>query len=173
MAQASAPIFQTEGVNEVQFGFRDPSGAVTQQPFYLLWNAVAGAGNSDLRYVTVTTQKTSGSNRGLMLHHGLDQRDYGAPTFANFANPYAANVDDVFATASAQTANTFVRLIKEGTGNLWVNGGNANLAPGAASPFPIDGLHHFGGTVVNGGTIEVLGGTSAAPEETTDRKSVV
>ena len=26
---------------------------------------------------------------------------------------------------------------------------------------PVDGLHHFGGTVVDGGTLEVLGGRSA------------
>ena len=67
VAQASAPIFQTEGVNEVQFGFRDPSGAVTQQPFYLLWNAVAGAGNK--RYdVSFKRRKAKGCNRVRILY---------------------------------------------------------------------------------------------------------
>ena len=64
---------------------------------------------------------------------------------------------------STQTAGTYVRLTKTGTGRVWVNGGNPNLAPNAASLLPLDGMFHRGGTVVDGGLLEVTGGLSANP----------
>lgn len=157
---ADAPVFQTEGVNEVQLGILDPSNAVTNQPFYLLANTVAPTAPTlatDLRYVTLKADQTSVSNKGLMLHHGLDQRDYTAAQYVVGAG------GDTHAIVLAQTANRYVRLTKEGNGRLWVNGGNATLAPNPGSALPVDGLHHLGGTVVNGGTLEVLGGRSANP----------
>ena len=153
---ALAPVFRTEEVNEVQFGLKDPGGAETRQPFYLLYDAIAGVANDALRYATLNVEQTSSSNNGLMLHHGLDQRTYGPPTFNDAAV-------DVLATTSTQTAGTYVRLTKTGTGRVWVNGGNPNLAPNAASLLPLDGMFHRGGTVVDGGLLEVTGGLSANP----------
>lgn len=159
---ANAPVFQSEGVNEVQLGILDPSNALTNQPFYLLANTVVPTAPrlaTDLRYVTINAEQTSSSNRGVMLHHGLDQRDYTTATYAAGAGA------DTHAAVNAQTPNRFVRLTKTGTGRLWVNGGNDTLAPDATTAVvyahPVDGLHHFGGTVVDGGTLEVLGGRSA------------
>lgn len=159
---ANAPVFQSEGVNEVQLGILDPNNALTNQPFYLLANTVAPTAPrlaTDLRYVTINAEQTSSSNRGVMLHHGLDQRDYTTATYVVGAGA------DTHAAVNAQTVNRFVRLTKTGTGRLWVNGGNDTLAPDATTAVvyahPVDGLHHFGGTVVDGGTLEVLGGRSA------------
>ena len=47
------PVFRTEEVNEVQFGLKDPGGAETRQPFYLLYDAIAGVANDALRYATL------------------------------------------------------------------------------------------------------------------------
>ncbi len=154
--EASAPVFQTEGVNEVQLGKNDPTGAATVQPFYLLWAADPPAANTDLRYVEVNVPQTSASNNGLMLRHGLDQRDYTAPTYVVGAGA------DTLAGFAAAGANTYVRLVKTGDGRLWVNGGEPGLAPNGGSTAPVDGVHHFGGTVVrDGGLLEVIGGVSA------------
>ena len=154
---ALAPVFRTEEVNEVQFGLKDPKGDETRQPFYLLYDAFAGVENDALRYATLNVEQTSSSNNGLMLHHGLDQRTYTAAGIVD------GGVDTSLAAANTETADTYVRLTKTGTGRVWVNGGNPNLAPNAASELPLDGMFHRGGTVVDGGLLEVTGGLSANP----------
>mgnify|MGYP000847283309 FL=1 len=156
--KGDAPVFQMEGVNELQLGFTDPNNNQTDQPFFLLADTTVPTAPTlltDLRYVTLNSEQTSVSNKGIMLQDGLCQRDYVAPTYVVGAGA------DTLAAVNAQTP-WFVRLTKTGNGRLWVNGGNAILAPNSGSLLPVDGLHHLGGTVVEGGLLEVLGGRSSA-----------
>ena len=54
LTEAKAPVFQVEGVDKVYLGVNDPSPALTQQPFFLMFDNTAG-GNplTELTYVKV------------------------------------------------------------------------------------------------------------------------
>ena len=60
--KGDAPVFQMEGVNELQLGFTDPNNNQTDQPFFLLADTAAPAAPTlptDLRYVTLNSEQTS------------------------------------------------------------------------------------------------------------------
>ena len=149
---AKAPIFRVAGANAVTFGNPDPAGLVTHQPFFLAWKAVAGAEEKQLRFVKFDIPHTSASSQGLILRHGLDQREYSTA----YITPRIAA--DTYAEFKAKALdNHYVRLVKTGDGRLYVNGGiRGALSNGAEQLNPVDGAFHRGGTTVEGGVLEVM-----------------
>ena len=68
--KGDAPVFQMEGVNELQLGFTDPNNNQTDQPFFLLADTTVPTAPTlltDLRYVTLNSEQTSVSNKKIML----------------------------------------------------------------------------------------------------------
>lgn len=170
--EARAPVFQVEEVDKLQLGVNDPDNNPTFQPFFLMLNTADGGAATDLRYVKVNADAVSSKLQGLSLHHGLDQRNYngGAP----MPNSGAGAANDTFITATDAAATEFVRLIKQGKGSLFINGDTASLAaageglvalPGVWAGITgyraVDGAHHQGGTVVEGGVLQVDGGNAS------------
>ncbi|WP_233572715.1 hypothetical protein [Fretibacterium sp. OH1220_COT-178] len=172
--EARAPVFQVEEVDKLQLGVNDPKNRPTFQPFFLMRNTADGGAAADLRYVKVNADAVSSKLQGLTLHHGLSQRNFGAPASG------AGTANDTFVTAADAAAGEFVRLIKQGKGSLFINGDTTSLAAAAEGMVAlpdewalagirgykaVDGAHHQGGTVVEAGILQVDAGNASVPND--------
>ena len=174
-SKASAPVFQVEGTDKLQFGEgNDPANAPIFQPFFLIHDS-DDTTSSELRYVTVKADSivSNSESQGLWLHDGLAQR-CDAHTMEGGEN--AADPDTFYSVKDRQSGQ-FVRLVKQGKATLYINGdapaselakegeGLQNLPSSGGFPiFPgyrlVDGAHHFGGTDVEEGVVEVHAGNA-------------
>lgn len=169
---AKAPVFQVEEVDKLQLGVNDPANQPTFQPFFLMFNTADGGAATDLRYVKVNADAVSSKLQGLTLHHGLDQRKYnGAAQPASGAGA----ADDTFVALADALGTEYVRLIKQGKGSLFINGDTTSIAAAAENAValpdawgatvvgyrPVDGAHHQGGTIVEGGVLQVDAGNAS------------
>ena len=173
---AAAPVFQSGANDKVQFGNgNDPAGNPLYQPF-LLSTHNEGA----LQYVKVNADApvVNSSSQGLWLHDGLDQRtDFTADATALVGGLKSGGQgvkDEPFKVAERRDGE-FVRLIKEGQGTLFINGDSDELKDDAAAQAlksawgagndvdgyaPVDGAHHYGGTDVVKGVLEIHAGNA-------------
>ncbi len=159
--EANAPVFQVEGVDKVYLGVNDPIPAVTQQPFFLMFDNTAGGDPlTKLTYVKVKADAISTKLQGLWLMHGLDQVGYAVPD--PFA-VYGVAANDTLITAADGSTTGFVRLVKQGKGSVFINSDTAALEtlPMALPYDAVDGAHHRGGTVVEDGVLQVDGGNAS------------
>lgn len=163
LAETKAPVFQVEGVDKVYLGVNDPTPAMTQQPFFLMFDNTAGGDPlTNLTYVKVKADAVSTKLQGLWLMHGLDQVAYTVPNPFD-AGVYGAGANDTLISAADGSSTGFVRLIKQGKGSLFINGDTTALeaAPMALPYDAVDGAHHRGGTVVEAGVLQVDGGNAS------------
>lgn len=169
---AKAPVFQVEEVDKLQLGVNDPANQPTFQPFFLMFNTADGGAATDLRYVKVNADAVSSKLQGLALHHGLDQRKYNGGTHPVSG---AGLANDTFVALQDAAGTEYVRLIKQGKGSLFINGDTASIAAQGENAIalpdawaatvvgyrPVDGAHHQGGTIVEGGVLQVDGGNAS------------
>ena len=175
--EKKAPVLMGEGVDSLIFGHTDPKDTVIvagRQPLYLLWadQATAGPGEKELRYVHVdsTPNSAAGALQGLEFRDGLAQLDMVKPT------PKPAAKDDPVKPAT-DTSTHYLRLVKTGNGMMKIYGsakagnlatdathagGNASVA---GKHFALDGAFHRGGTTVMDGTLQVIAGAGAVPND--------
>ena len=174
--EKKAPVLMGEGVDSLIFGHTDPKDTVIvagRQPLYLLWadKATAGPGEKELRYVHVdsTPNSAAGALQGLEFRDGLAQLDMGKPD-------HKAGKDDPVKPAT-DTSTHYLRLVKTGNGMMKIYGsakagnlatdathagGNASVA---GKHFALDGAFHRGGTTVMDGTLQVIAGAGAVPND--------
>ncbi len=173
--EKSAPVLMGEGVDSLIFGHTDPDGTVIvagRQPLYLLWadQTTAGPAENELRYVVVdsTPSSMAGALQGLEFRDGLAQLDMAKPTLQ------AAK--DVPVKPATETNRHYLRLVKTGNGMMKIYGSakDTSLAPNAThgtnasvagKHFALDGAFHRGGTTVVDGTLQVIAGAGAVPND--------
>lgn len=172
-AEGRAPVFMVEGTDKLQLGEgNDPANAPIFQPFFLIHDAAA-ATVGELRYVKLHADAivANSPSEGLWLHDGLDQRS-NAGTMAGGA---ALTDPDVFYSVQDRQDREFVQLIKQGKGTLFINGDSDQLAAqgegmqllpssGGFAAYNgyrlVDGAHHYGGTKVEEGVVQVHAGNA-------------
>ena len=173
--EKSAPVLMGEGVDSLIFGHTDPDGTVVvagRQPLYLLWadQATAGPKENELRYVVVdsTPSSMAGALQGLEFRDGLAQLD--------MAKPVLAAVKDTPVKPATESDRHYLRLVKTGNGMMKIYGSakDTSLAPNAThgtnasvagKHFALDGAFHRGGTTVVDGTLQVIAGAGAVPND--------
>lgn len=133
-APRKGATFNVAGVTQLLLGAPDPTGAATNQPFYLVRDP--GAGLAGYQLATIKVDKTGSTVQDLRLEHGLGElRTFAAPAGGNNANDtHLAFVAANDAGAGAGVVGQYeanwggaggsdraTRLVKTGDGTLTID----------------------------------------------------